>query len=118
MRSHEERVAAVKRRMAQERRKQRQRRDRAVVTAAVAACLGLIVALSVWLPGLMHMPSAAGYAASVQVASMFAGSAAVGYVVIGLLSFVLGICVTILCFRIRRLRRESGGTEADDDRTL
>ena len=29
-----------------------------------------------------------------------------GYMVIGLLAFILGVCVTILCFRIRQLNKE------------
>ena len=37
---------------------------------------------------------------------MFGGSATLGYIVIGLLAFVLGVCVTILCFRIRLLNKE------------
>lgn len=117
MRSHEERVSAVKRRVAEERRKQQRRRGRGVMAVAVAACLGLIAALSAWMPGLMHIPSADGYAGHMASASMFAGSAAVSYIVIGLLSFVLGVCVTILCFRIRRFQREERETEARNDRT-
>ena len=34
------------------------------------------------------------------------GSTALGYIVVGLLAFVLGVCVTVLCFRIRRLNEE------------
>jgi hypothetical protein len=37
-------------------------------------------------------------------------SGAAGYVLIGLLAFALGCCVTILCFRLRRRNRE----ERDD----
>lgn len=39
-------------------------------------------------------------------ATILGGNAAIGYIVIGLLAFVLGICVTILCFRIRQLNNE------------
>lgn len=117
MRSHEERVSAVKRRVAEQRRKRQRRRDRGIISAAVAACLGLIVALSAWLPAMMDKASAGSYAGHLASASMFAGSAAVSYLVIGLLSFVLGVCVTILCFRIRSFQREERETEAGDDRT-
>ena len=47
-----------------------------------------------------------GEAGFEMAASMFGGSAALGYIVIGLLAFVLGVCVTILCFRLRQLERE------------
>ena len=36
---------------------------------------------------------------------MLGGSAALGYIVTGLLAFVLGVCVTIACFRICLLHR-------------
>ena len=39
-------------------------------------------------------------------ATMLGGSTALGYIVVGLLAFVLGVCVTVLCFRIRRLNEE------------
>ena len=47
---------------------------------------------------------------------MFGGSAALGYIVIGFCSFVLGVCVTVLCFRIRELHRterEEGQEDSD-----
>ena len=39
-------------------------------------------------------------------ATILGGSTALGYIVVGLLAFVLGVCVTVLCFRIRRLNEE------------
>ena len=39
-------------------------------------------------------------------ASIFHGGAALGYIVIGLLAFLLGVCVTVLCFRLRQMNRE------------
>ena len=43
MRSHEDRVAETKRRIAARERKERQRRNKITVLAAAAACLALIV---------------------------------------------------------------------------
>ena len=48
-------------------------------------------------------------------ATMFGGSATLGYIVIGLLAFVLGVCVTILCFRIRLLNKEGQTEEQKGD---
>ena len=39
-------------------------------------------------------------------ASIFHSGAALGYIVIGLLAFLLGVCVTILCFRLRQMNHE------------
>ena len=38
-----------------------------------------------------------------------------GYMVIGLLAFILGVCVTILCFRIRQLNKEEQTEEQKED---
>ena len=40
------------------------------------------------------------------LAALAGGGAALGYIVIGLLSFLLGVCVTVLCFRLRQINRE------------
>ena len=38
--------------------------------------------------------------------SIFHDGAALGYIVIGLLAFLLGVCVTVRCFRLRQMNRE------------
>ena len=98
MRSHEERVAETKRRIAKIEREKRLRRNTIAMASAVAACLVLLAGASLAMPGI---------AASIQTAaSMYGGGAALGYIVIGLLAFLLGVCVTILCFRLRQMNRE------------
>ena len=44
---------------------------------------------------------------------MFGGSAAAGYIIIGLLAFALGVLVTVLCFKLKLFYR-SGGESGDD----
>ena len=112
MRSHEERLAAVRRRIAEEKRKKLLRRDRIMTACSAAACLALIAGLSALMPGMVRDMAAGGRPAFEMAASMFGGSEAIGYIVIGLISFLLGICVTLLGFCIRRFRRE---LEAEDD---
>ena len=46
---------------------------------------------------------------------MYGGSAALGYIVIGLLAFLLGVCVTVLCFRLRQMSREDGQDRKSED---
>ena len=45
---------------------------------------------------------------------MFGGSAAAGYIIIGLLAFVLGVCVTILCFKLKAFQKEDEETGDGD----
>ena len=46
---------------------------------------------------------------------MYGGGAALGYIAIGLLAFLLGVCVTVLCFRIRQLSRENAQDKESED---
>ena len=111
MRSNEERVAEVKRRIAEKERQKKLRRSRIAAFSAVAACLVLILVLSLFMPGIAGQLRPGGYSDYEMVASMFGENGALGYIIIGLLAFFLGVCVTILCFRIRLLNREEQSME-------
>jgi len=66
---------------------------------ACAASLCLIIVLSAVLSGL---PANSGMAGSVgMAASIFSGNEMLGYLVIGILAFILGVSATLLCFRLR-----------------
>ena len=106
MRSHEERVAETKRRIAARQREKRLRRNTITMASAVAACLAVLVGVSLAMPGIAANIQTGDYSGFETAASIFHGGAALGYIVIGLLAFLLGVCVTVLCFRIRQLSRE------------
>lgn len=116
MRSTEERAAAVRRRVAQIERRKRQRRNRIAALSSVAACLAVVVGVSFVMPGISEKLTAGDYAGYETAASIFGGSAAAGYVIIGLFAFVLGVCVTILCFRLKVFRKKNEETGDGDDR--
>ena len=106
MRSHEERVAETKRRIAKMEREKRLRRDKIAMISAVAACLALLIGASLAMPGIAANIQTGNYSGFETAASMYGGGAALGYIVIGLLAFLLGVCVTVLCFRLRQMSRE------------
>ena len=106
MRSHEERVAETKRRIAKMEREKRRRRNTVTMASAVAACLVLLIGASFAMPGIAAKIQTGDYSGFETAASMYGGSAALGYIVIGLLAFLLGVCVTVLCFRLRQMNRE------------
>ena len=111
MRSHEERVAEAKRRIAKIEREKRLRRNTITMASAVAACLVLLIGVSLAMPGIAAKIQAGDYSSFETAASIFHGGAALGYIVIGLLAFLLGVCVTVLCFRLRQMSREDGQNE-------
>ena len=106
MRSHEERVAEAKRRIAKIEREKRLRRDKITMISAAAACLALLIGASFAMPGIAANSQTGNYSGFETAASMYGGGAALGYIVIGLLAFLLGVCVTVLCFRLHQMNRE------------
>ena len=106
MRSHEERVAEAKRRIAAGEQENRRQRDRRTVALAAAACLALLVGASLAMPGIAARIQINDYAGFETAAGIFRSSAALGYIVIGLFAFLLGVCVTVLCFRLLQMHRE------------
>ena len=115
MRSHEERVAETKRRIAKIEREKRLRRDKITMISAVAACLALLIGASLAMPGIAANIQTGDYSGFETAASMYGGGAALGYIVIGLLAFLLGVCVTLLCNRLRQMNREDGQNEESED---
>ena len=115
MRSHEERVAETKRRIAQIEREKRLRRNTVTMASAVAACLALLVGASLAMPGIAANIRTGDYSGFETAASIYGGGAALGYIVIGLLAFLLGVCVTVLCFRLRQMSREDEQDRESED---
>ena len=115
MRSHEERVAETKRRIAKIERENRLRRNTITMVSAVAACLALLMGASLAMPGIAASIRTGDYSGFETAASMYGGGAVLGYIVIGLLAFLLGVCVTVLCFRLRQMSREGGQDRESED---
>lgn len=115
MRSHEERVVETRRRIAAMERKKRLRRNTVTMASAVAACLVLLIGASLAMPGIAESIQTGDYSGFETAASIFHGGAALGYIVIGLLAFLLGVCVTVLCFRLRQMSREDGQDKESED---
>ena len=115
MRSHEERVAETKRRIAARQREKRLRRNTITMASTVAACLALLIGASLAMPGIAASIRTGDYSGFETAASIFHGGAALGYIIIGLLAFLLGVCVTVLCFRIRQFSREDAQDKESED---
>ena len=115
MRSHEERVAETKRRIAKIEREKRLRRNTITMASTVAACLALLIGASLAMPGIAASIRTGDYSGFETAASIFHGGAALGYIIIGLLAFLLGVCVTVLCFRIRQFSREDAQDKESED---
>ena len=113
MRSHEERIAEVRRRIAEKERQKRRKQRRIVAISCIAACLAVIFGASFVMPGIsgqMVPGNSSGYETAAMI---LGGGAAPEYIIIGLLSFLLGVCVTILC-RVHLLDKEEQAEQRGD----
>ena len=115
MLKNEERIAEVKRRIEEKERRQRLRYRQIVSAFCIAACLAVIAGVSFVMPGIVGQITPGTSSGFETAASMYGGGAALGYIVIGLLAFLLGVCVTVLCFRLRQMSREDGQDKESED---
>ena len=81
----------------------------------MAACLAVIVGVSLFMPDMVNRMEPSISSGFGTAATMLGGSAALGYIVTGLLAFVLGVCVTIACFRICLLHKDEQSEEQKGD---
>lgn len=113
MRTTAERLAAAKRRARELERERQRRRARGILCAGTAACLAVIVSLALAMPGITEGFSDAALGGG-MAASIFSGRS-LGYLVVGLLAFALGVCVTVLCVRLHERERDEGSEEEHGD---
>ena len=106
MRSHEERVAETKRRIAKIEREKRRRSNTITMVSVVAACLVLLIGASLAMPGIAESIQTGDYSGFETAASMYGGGAALGYIVIGLRGLGDVYKRQVLCFRLRQMDRE------------
>ena len=106
MRTNEERIAAMHRRAAELKIEQRRRQARFAGATGVALCLALVILLALWMPGASAAVTGSSMPAGMS-ASIFAGSGALGYLVVAIVAFLLGVCVTVFCVRLRKWRDET-----------
>ena len=66
------------------------------------------------MPGIAANIQTGNYSGFETAASMYGGGAALGYIVIGLLAFLLGVCVTVLCFRLRQMDKEDAQAQESE----
>lgn len=101
MRTNRERARLVHERTAALRREMRARRRRRLNAVCMAACLLLVTGIGALMPMLMENVSSSGVSHASGTASLIAENGALGCILVGLFAFLLGVCVTVLLYRLR-----------------
>ena len=103
MRSTDEQLNEITARAAKLRKKQTLRRLIAAESIACCVCLALLIRCAVVMPA---FEAAVRDSADAYYGGLLLSSPSLGYVVIGVLGFFLGICVTLLCVHLHKQRTE------------
>ena len=103
MRSTDEQMKEIRARAAKLREKQILRRRIAAESLSAVVCLALILCCAAVMPTL---ETAVRDPADSYYGGLLLSSSSLGYVVIGILGFFLGICITLLCVHLHKQKEE------------
>ena len=106
MRSNEERIELMHQRAAQIKKEENDKKIRIIQTTSFGFALAMAVLLALFMPELTGF-SVQGSVPVGMNASIFAQKETLGFIVIAILSFLLGVAVTIFCFYLKKLYREN-----------
>ena len=101
MRTNEARARLIHRRTAEIKQERQIKKQRRLDAVCMAACLLLVIGIGTLMPGLMRNTADGGIVHPSGTASLLGSHAALGYIIMGLLAFLVGVCVTGLLFRLR-----------------
>ena len=111
MRTNEERAGLIQKRTAEIKRERQKRKQRALDMT----CLILVVGIGSLMPGLTAgIPGGEVHHAS-GAASLVGSHAALGYILMGLMAFLLGVCVTVLLYRLHRRNERKQRENSNDE---
>ena len=111
MRTSEERISELHRRMTLMEQEKSRRVYRLKTASLCAACAVLTLLLAFWISQIPVLIPESGSGS--MTASIFAENKALGYIVTAFAAFCLGALATILCFRLKRGKEEEKGKSDD-----
>lgn len=115
MRTNEERAGLVHKRAAEIKRERQKKKQRALDMSCIAACLILVIGLGLFMPELAAgIPSGEVHHAF-GAASLVGSHAALGYILMGLMAFLLGVFVTVLLYRLHRRNERKQQENSNDE---
>ena len=115
MRTNEERAGLIQKRTAEIKRERQKRKQRALDMICIAACLILVVGIGSFMPDwVVGIPGGEVHHAS-GAASLVGSHAALGYILMGIMSFLLGVFVTVLLYRLHRRNERKHQENSNDE---
>ena len=112
MRTDAERLEAMHKRAEEISTKILNKSKKIYYIAASLAAMAAIIALAIYMPTLNADVKEASADIGMN-ASMFTDSSALSYIVIGIVAFLLGVALTIFCYRIGKIQKENKKSSED-----
>lgn len=106
MLTNEERAEAIKKRVAELRQRAANRKRFLLGFTCTAACIAVICFLGASLPDIVKGFPDSPVVYSEGLASLIAGGGALGYIMMGIVSFSLGVILTVILTRLRRKTKD------------
>ncbi|MBR6403671.1 MAG: hypothetical protein IKS48_09845 [Eubacterium sp.] len=105
MRTNEERIEALHKRATELKIEKRQKNIIRIQAAVVMSCVTVIVLIATFMPKYTQMITPDADTSSMR-ASIFAGNSILGFIVIGIIAFLLGISVTMFCYSLKKWQED------------
>lgn len=118
MMTEEERIQRIRRRTAEIRKHDQKQKQFLGDLGCVAACLVVIICIGLYMPSVtesLSLQNLKELRHSSVTASIIGQNGALGYIIMGILSFVLGVCVTVILYRIRERSRQNRDERNPDE---
>ena len=112
MRTTDARMKHLRRRTAALKAENAKKRQYGIDLLCTAVCLLLIVGLGVAMPHFADATSGNGILHTSGAATLIGNNTALGYILMGVLAFFLGVCCTVLLYRLHR--RKKHGEDSDE----
>lgn len=115
MRQNEEIVRLVHKRTSEIKERQKRRQQYIGRILCTAVCVFAIAVAGIRLPNIAARSMQSGINHMSGSASLLAYGSSIGYIIMGLLCFCLGVCVTVLMFRLHKRSAEKEREDICDD---
>ena len=115
MRTNEERAGLVHKRTAEIKAKRQNKKQRAGDAICIAVCLILVVEIGSFMSGWTAGLTGSEVQHASGAASLVGSHAALGYILMGLMAFLLGVFVTVLLHRLHRRNERKQQENSDNE---
>ena len=115
MRTNEERAGLIHKRTAEIKRERQKKKQHALDMICITACLILIIGIGSFIPGLTADITSEEVHHASGVASLVGSHAALSYILMGIMAFLLGVCVTVLLYRPHRRHKRNQQENSNDE---